>query len=153
MKGKRGIGKSGNRGGVFACIGIAAIVAVMSLQGCATTSGTQESSEITIARLAGAGLRVAVGIAAPQYSAPLTTLTTVSLAALNSSGVDLAKILGDTMALVTEISNSGQVDKYAQSIADVGSMFSGLIRLDWKVPEKYERAVAIARAFFEGAGK
>ena len=127
-----------------------AIIWVMSMQGCGTVT-VEGDPAITAARIAGGGLRILVAAKAPQFVPALNRISTGFLAEVGGPNIDLADALGDVMALVTEISQSENVDNYAVAVQEVSAMFSGLIRMNWDVPEEHARAVAIAQAFFEVA--
>lgn len=127
-----------------------AIAILICMQGGCAGMQTQEDPAVSVGRLAGVGLKILVDMKAPEQALALQGLAAVSLGLLQGRNVDLAGITRDAMILVQEISASAKIDRYAREIENVGGMFSGLIRLNWDVPEEYQRARAILRAFFEG---
>lgn len=129
---------------------ITLMLAVVFLVGCGGLQ-VQENYEVQLAYNLGTVTMAACAAIRPEYIPAAALARDAALALLdNADPADLGPVIGDTMALIQEISASPQVDKYAGQVRQASELIRGLIAVDWQVPEKYAKARAVVVAFLKG---
>ena len=85
----------------------------------------------------------------PMVSGPLN----IALAAVDQEGVDVAHLIREIVIFGESIMTDKDIGQFAAPLKEALLVFEGTLKLDLNIPEKYDHAVRLTRAFLQGAQK
>lgn len=87
----------------------------------------------------------------PDYIQRVEVPLQVAIETVNTEDVDIALLMSDIVEFIVEMRLNPEFDEYGPPLVNAMKQFQGLLIMDLDIPEEYEEAVTLTRAFLVGA--